>query len=92
MGCNEMNGDKIPTLICFFEPGNESQREYCLKLKDNFNHINKVKYIIRSSPDENFRIKFKIKEKIYDIQNYFDDSDQQMHNALNDIYKILDEN
>ena len=36
-----------------------------------------------------FSIQFKIKEKIYDIQNEFDDSDETMNHSLNKIYQLL---
>ena len=28
-----MNNKNLPTLICFFSPGDENQKEYCLKIK-----------------------------------------------------------
>ena len=43
MGCNEVKEAELPTLICYFEPNNESQKAYCLKLKDNFHHEQSIK-------------------------------------------------
>ena len=57
-----MNNKNLPTLICFFSPGDENQKEYCLKIKDNFKHRKKIRYIIESTPDNSFC-------NIYDIQN-----------------------
>ena len=34
---NELNSEREqskPQLICFYESGNEEQKEYCIKLKD----------------------------------------------------------
>ena len=55
-----MNNKNLPTLICFFSPGDENQKEYCLKIKDNFKHRKKIRYIIESTPDNSFCIKFQI--------------------------------
>ena len=89
MGCNETK-DQLPVLICFFETGNEEQKKYCLKLKDNFSHEKPIRFEIKSSPGVPFSIKFKIKEKLYNIESVFNDSEVQMNNSLNIMYKYLD--
>ena len=89
MGCGESK-EKLPTLLCFFETGNEEQKNYCLKLKDNFKHEKPIRFEIKSSPGVNFSIKFKIKEKLYNIESVFNDSEVQMNNSLNIMYKYLD--
>ena len=89
MGCGESK-EKLPTLLCFFETGNEEQKNYCLKLKDNFKHEMPIRFEIKSSPGVNFSIKFKIKEKLYNIESVFNDSEVQMNNSLNIMYKYLD--
>ena len=63
MGCNEVKDLDYPTLICFFEPNNEQQKMYCLKLKDNFHHEHSIRYEIKSTADNKFAIQFKIKKR-----------------------------
>ena len=92
MGCKETkNTNKVyPTLLCFFETGNTAQASYCLKFRDNFKHEKSINYQIKSEIGMKFSIQFKIKEKIYDIQNEFDDSDETMNRSLNKINQLLD--
>ena len=91
MGCNEVKDADFPTLICYFEPENESQKAYCLKLKDNFHHEQSIRYEIRSTSTDPFAVKFKIKDNIYEIQTVFNDSEEEMNKALNEMYIKLDE-
>ena len=91
MGCNEAKDIALPTLICYFEPDNEQQKTYCLNLKDNFHHEQSIRYEIKSTSSDPFAVKFKIKDKIYDIQTEFNDSVEEMNKALNEMYKKLDE-
>ena len=91
MGC-DASKDQLPALLCFFETGNEEQKQYCLKLKDNFQHERAIRFEIKSSPGVNFSIKFKLKGKIHDIQNEFDSTEFTMNQTLEKMYKILDEN
>ena len=91
MGC-DASKDQLPALLCFFETGNEEQKQYCLKLKDNFQHERAIRFEIKSSPGVAFAIKFKLKGKIHDIQNEFDSSEFTMNQTLEKMYKILDEN
>ena len=88
MGCDAEKPKNIPSLLCDFEKGNEVQKEYCLKLKDNFKHKKTIRYQIRSS--ESFSIKFKIKGKIYDIQNNYVNTEEVMNKTLQSIYTLLD--
>ena len=90
MGCNEANDKNLPMLICFFEPGNELQKEYCLKLKDNFHHEQSIRYEIKSTSDNPFGVKLNIKGKIIDIQTEFNNSEEEMLKALDAMYKELD--
>ena len=57
MGCGESK-NQLPTLLCFFENGNEQQKDYCLKLKDQFRHEKPIRFEIKSTPGVNFSIKF----------------------------------
>ena len=89
MGCKESKS--IPTLLCFFETGNVPQGKYCLKIRDNFKHEKTINYQIKSEKDMKFSIKFKIKDKMYDIQNDFDCSEEKLNDTLNKIYQLLDQ-
>ena len=84
-----LNKDEYPTLICFFEKGNEKQKDYCIKLKDNFRHEKTIKFAIKSVPQVNFSIKFKVNGKIHEIQNIFDDSDEALRSTLFKAYNLL---
>ena len=91
MGCKDAKGVEMPMLICFFELNNEAQKNYCIKLKDNFQHDLSVRYEIKSMVDKTFCIQLKIKNNTYDIQKDFNDSEEAMKNTLNKIYEKLDE-
>ena len=92
MGCNESKDMNYPTLLCFFENENEEQKNYCIKIKDNFRHQRSIKFEIKSSPGIAFGIKFRINKNVHNIQTTFDSSEQAMNEALEKMYKILDEN
>ena len=83
--------DNYPLLQCFFECGNEAQKNYCIKLKDNFSHYKAIKFIIKSQPYSSFSINFIKNNKRYRIQSKYDDSDECLNESLNKMYKILDE-
>ena len=91
MGCSESK-DQLPTLLCFFETGNEEQKLYCLKLKDNFQHEKPIRFEIKSSPGLSFCVQLKYKGKINKIQTVFNNKDDVMENSLKIMYKILDDN
>ena len=87
MGCSQ--GYEPPTLICFIEQGNEEQKAYCIKLKDNFHHEKTIKFEVKSVPQVNFSIKFKVNGKVTEIQNTFDNSDDAMNSTLQKAYDLL---
>ncbi len=90
MGCNASNDSNLPTLICYFENGNEEQKNYCLALRDSYQHEKSIKYEIRSSL-ENFSIRLRIKNVIHEIQtSYINDSEEEKQKALKEIYDKLD--
>jgi len=91
MGCKEVGDKDVPVLMCFFEPNNDSQKNYCLKLKDSFEHEKTIRYEIRSTADNKFAIQLKIKDKTHDIQTEFTDTEEEMKIALDKMYKILNE-
>ena len=90
MGCGETKAS-LPTMICFFETGNEEQKNYCLNLRDNFRHEKSIRYEIKSSPGKEFSIQLKYKGKMHNIQSIFNNGEVEMNNCLNKIYKILDD-
>ena len=91
MGCNEAKEQNYPLMLCFFIPGNEDQKNYCLSLKDNFKHEKPIRFEIKSMPSVPFAIKFKIKGKIHEIQNEFNNSEQAMNETLEKMYNLLEE-
>ena len=91
MGCGEVKDKETPLLMCFFERDNEKQKEYCLKLKDNFEYSRTIRYEIKSTANDPFGVKLKIKDKIYDIQTDFVDSEDYINRVLDDLYTKLDE-
>ena len=94
MGCDESKDVNYPVLLGFFESGNEEQKAYCIKLKDNFRHEQSIRFQISSPPGVSFSIQFKVKSQAdpIKIQEVFDSSDEAMNQTLEKIYKILDGN
>ena len=90
MGCYEAKNSRnnFPILTCIFELGNETQKQYCLKFKDNFTHEQTIRYEINSYPNSTFSITFQLKGITHQIQDYFDEN--EMDNSLQKIYDILD--
>ena len=90
MGCYEAKNSRnnFPILTCIFELGNETQKQYCLKFKDNFTHEQTIRYEINSYPNSTFSITFQFKGITHQIQDYFDEN--EMDNSLQKIYDILD--
>ena len=92
MGCDETKDANYSVLLCFFEVGNEEQKNYCLKLKDSFQHEKPIRFEIKSTPGVPFSIKFKLKgeSEPRNIQDTFDNSEQAMRDSLDKMYQILD--
>ena len=90
-GQNSDDSDDIPTLLCFYESGNEDQKAYCLKVKNSFFHRNTIKFAIKSIPGVPFSIKFKYEGKLTVIQSQYDNSEETMVDTLQKAYKILDD-
>jgi len=92
MGCKEVNDPtaNLPTLICTFEPKNQAQKQYCIKLKDNFNYPTSVKYEIKAYEGSTFNILLVIQGKNHSIQTTLNESDEnEVKNNLQKIYDIL---
>ena len=90
MGCDADKERKIPILLYDFEKGNDDQKDYCLKLKDNFQHKKTIKYQIKSADE--FSVEFKLNGKIYNIQNIYDSKEAGMNKTLQEMYTLLDNN
>ena len=88
MGCDESK-NALPTLLCFFEFQNEEQKNYCLKLKDNFRHEKPIRFEIKSSPGVSFSIQFRIKGETHKIQTIY--NEEELDNSLKKMYQLLDE-
>ena len=89
MGCKTEEGKSPPTLLCFFETGNEEQASYCLKLKESFKNEKSINYRILSGKNMKFKIQFKIRNIAHNIQTTFDNSDNAMNQALQKMYGLL---
>ena len=92
MGCSEVKDKDVPELICQFESQNEKQKMYCIKLKDKLIELKPAKtckWVIFAKSEIPFSIKLKIKEKVNEIQSIFDDSEEQLNKALDEIIKHL---
>ena len=92
MGCKEVNDPtaNLPTLICTVEPKNQAQKQYCIKLKDNFNYPTSVKYEIKAYEGSTFNILLVIQGNNHSIQTTLNESDEnEVKNNLQKIYDIL---
>ena len=92
MGCKEVNDPtaNLPTLMCTFEPKNQAQKQYCIKLKDNFNYPTSVKYEIKAYEGSTFNILLVIQGQNHSIQTTLNESDEnEVKNNLQKIYDIL---
>jgi len=89
--CGNAQESNQPTLLCFFEIGNEEQKNYCLRLKDNFHHSKTIRFEIKSIPNTPFSIKMRIRGKLNEIQKIYENSDETMNKTLTAAYKLLDE-
>ena len=87
MGSAQAN--EQPTLICFYETGNEEQKKYCIKLKDNWKHEKGIKFDIKSVPQVKFSVKFKYNQKLTELQKDFNDSEETMNETLQKAYNLI---
>ena len=82
MGCQNVKDSNVPTLLCFFETGNQNQADYCIKLIDNYKQEKTINYQIKSHEKMPFVIRFKIKNTTYDIQTVLDDNETTMNQTF----------
>ena len=90
MGCSETKNaaSALPLLTMIFEPGNETQKNYCVKFYQSFHHSKSIRYEIKSFANSTFSIVFKLNEQMHTIQSVFDEN--EMQNGLNKIYALLE--
>ena len=95
--CKPKNDEKLeirterdnPTLICFYEHDNEEQKNYCLKLRDNFKDEKTINYEIKSIPKVHFKIQIIYQNKEEILQDEPDYSDSAMEITLRKAYDFL---
>ena len=92
MGCTNLKDKQLPTLICFYETGNEMQKSYCLKLKENYKGSKPLKYEIKQIPQVSFSIKLRINGKLIEIEKIFDNREETMKETLKKIEELLQSN
>ena len=92
MGCIASNDKddarRIPMLLFFYHQGDERQKSYCIKVKENFKHEQTIGFEIKEIPGE-FNISFKVKGKVHSLQETFDDSEEAMKATLTKAYDLL---
>ena len=57
--------EDYPKLILNFEIGNEEKKDFCLKIKDNFEYEKSINYIVQSNVESTFCVKMEIKFMIF---------------------------
>ena len=87
MGCSETKD--MPNLLFVFEPQNEQQKNYCIKLKDSLQPEKPIKFEVKSFKNSNYSIKLKRGGQEYDIENTFDEN--QLQSSIDKIYQLLGE-
>ena len=87
MGCSETKDANTPVLVCIIEPNNETQKAYCLQVKDNIKPTKPVKYEIKSYPNSTFSINLKIRNELKNIESFYDES--QIDTTINSIHTLL---
>ena len=91
MGCNETKSTtpNLPTLTMIFEPQNETQKAYCIKIQQSFRHAKSIKYEIKSFANSTFSIMLQINGTVHQIQNIFNENEYD--NTLQKLYELLDQ-
>ena len=92
MGCTDLKDKQMPALICFYEEGNDMQKNYCMKLKENYNGNKPLKYEIKHIPQVSFSIKLKINGKLIEIEKVFDNSEERIKETLTKINELIESN
>ena len=88
MGTSEIKRKK-PILFLNFKIDDKKQKNYCLKIIDNYHYTDYVEYAIKASIDTKFSIKLKLEDTINDIRTEFNDSEEDIKRALQDIEESI---
>ena len=91
MGCNETKSTtpNLPTLTMIFEPQNETQKAYCIKIQQSFRHAKSIKYEIKSFANSTFSIRLQINGTVHQIQNVYNEN--EFDNTMQKLYELLDQ-
>ncbi len=91
MGCNETKSTtpNLPTLTMIFEPQNETQKAYCIKIQQSFRHAKSIKYEIKSFANSTFSIMLQINGTVHQIQNVYNEN--EFDNTMQKLYELLDQ-
>ena len=88
MGCAEIRNNP-PILSFIFEPQNDTQKDYCNKLKDELKPRKSIKYEIKSFIGADFKIILKINGKTNIIEDSFNENNKKK--SIKYIKQLLDE-
>ena len=91
MGCNETKSTtpNLPTLTMIFEPQNETQKAYCIRIQQSFRHARSIKYEIKSFANSTFSIMLQINGTVHQIQNVYNEN--EFDNTMQKLYELLDQ-
>ena len=91
MGCNETKSTtpNLPTLTMIFEPQNETQKAYCIRIQQSFRHAKSIKYEIKSFANSTFSIRLQINGTVHQIQNVYNEN--EFDNTMQKLYELLDQ-
>ena len=91
MGCSETKSTtpNLPTLTMIFEPQNETQKAYCIKIQQSFRHAKSIKYEIKSFANSTFSIMLQINGTVHQIQNVYNEN--EFDNTMQKLYELLDQ-
>ena len=91
MGCNETKSTtpNLPTLTMIFEPQNETQKAYCIKIQQSFRHAKSIRYEIKSFANSTFSIMLQINGTVHQIQNVYNEN--EFDNTMQKLYELLDQ-
>ena len=91
MGCSETKptSSNLPVLTMIFEPQNETQKAYCIRIQQSFRHAKSIKYEIKSFANSTFSIMLQINGTVHQIQNVYNEN--EFDNTMQKLYELLDQ-
>ena len=72
-----------------FEPQNETQKAYCIRIQQSFRHAKSIKYEIKSFANSTFSIMLQINGTVHQIQNVYNEN--EFDNTMQKLYELLDQ-